>query len=74
MGSIPMLDGNGVKAIPGWFLHPILVPTIIEKNENTGSQMGHTKKIYKKKKVFKIVQVPVRRPPTPGTGGWETLA
>jgi len=27
------------------FLHPILVHTIIEKNENT---MGHTKKILKK--------------------------
>jgi hypothetical protein len=30
------------------FLHPIQVHTIIEKNENTGSQMGHTKKIFKK--------------------------
>jgi len=32
------------------FLHPILVHSRIEKNENTGSQMGHTKKIYLKKK------------------------
>jgi hypothetical protein len=31
------------------FLHPILVHTIIEKNEITGSQMGHTKNIFKKK-------------------------
>jgi len=28
------------------FLQPILVHTIIEKNENTGSQMGHIKKIF----------------------------
>jgi len=43
-----MLDGSGVKAIPGsiptytqfWF--------IVEKN--TGSQMGHTKNIYLKKR------------------------
>jgi len=33
------------------FLHPILVNSIIEKKENTGSQMGHTKKIIKKKLV-----------------------
>jgi len=33
------------------FLHPILVHSIIEKKENTGSQMGRTKKIiYKNKK------------------------
>jgi len=31
------------------FLHPILVHSIIEKKENTGSQMGHTKKIILKK-------------------------
>jgi len=31
------------------FLHPILVHTIIEKNEKTGSQMGHTKKIFLQK-------------------------
>jgi len=43
-----MLDGNGVKAMPGSIPAPILVHTIIEKNENTGSQMGHTKKIFKK--------------------------
>jgi len=30
------------------FLHPILVHSIIEKKENTGSQMGHTKKIILK--------------------------
>jgi hypothetical protein len=33
-----MLDGSGVK--------PILVHSIIEKKENTGSLMGHTKKIF----------------------------
>jgi len=26
------------------FLHPILVHSVIEKKENTGSQVGHTKK------------------------------
>jgi len=31
------------------FLHPILVHSI-EKKENTGSQMGHTKKIFTKKR------------------------
>jgi hypothetical protein len=30
------------------FLHPILAHSIIEKKENTGSQMGHNKKIFKK--------------------------
>jgi hypothetical protein len=35
------------------FLHPILVHSIIEKKENTGSQMGHTKKIFKKRKCLK---------------------
>jgi len=29
------------------FLHPILFHSIIEKKENTGSQMGHTKKYIK---------------------------
>jgi len=32
------------------FLHPILVHSISEKKENTGSQMGHTKKNNFKKK------------------------
>jgi len=32
------------------FLHPILVHSILEKKENIGSQMGHTKKQLKKKK------------------------
>jgi len=27
--------------------YPILVHSMIEKKENTGSQMGHTKTIYK---------------------------
>jgi len=43
------LDGNGVKAMPGWLKYPILVHSIIEKKENTGNQMGHTKKKYFKK-------------------------
>jgi len=46
VGSIPMLDGSGVKAMQDRFLHPILVHSRIEKNENTGSQMGHNKKIF----------------------------
>jgi len=33
------------------FLHPILVHSIIENKENTGSQMGHTKKIIFKEVV-----------------------
>ena len=50
VGSIPMLDGNGFKAMPGLIPAPnILVHTIIE---NTGSQMGQTKK--KKKKIVNI--------------------
>jgi len=28
VGSIPMIDGSGVKAMPGWFLHPILVHSL----------------------------------------------
>jgi len=37
------------------FLHPILVHSIIEKKENIGSQMGHTKKIYLKKLKFDLM-------------------
>jgi len=33
------------KPFQDQFLHPILVHSIIEKKENTGSQMGQTKKI-----------------------------
>jgi len=36
-----MLDGNGVKAMPGSIPTP---SSGIENLENTGSQMGHTKK------------------------------
>jgi len=36
------------------FLHPILVHFIIEKKENIGSQMGHTKKYLKNKSKMKI--------------------
>jgi hypothetical protein len=39
-----MLDGSGVKAMPGSIPAPILVHSILEKKENIGSQMGHTKK------------------------------
>jgi len=35
--------------MPGWLKYPILVHSIIEKKENTGSQMEHTKKNLKKK-------------------------
>jgi len=48
MLSHPTLDGNGVKAMPGRLKYPILVHSIIEKKENTGSQMGPIKKIFKK--------------------------
>jgi len=40
-----MLDGSGVKAMPGSIPVPILVHSISEKKENTGSQLGHTKKM-----------------------------
>jgi len=46
--SHPTLDGNGVTAMPGQLKYPVLVHSIIGKKENTGSQMGHTKKIFKK--------------------------
>jgi hypothetical protein len=39
------MDGSGVKAMQGWLKYLILVNLIIVKKENTGSQMGHTKKI-----------------------------
>ncbi len=42
--SHPILDGNGVKTMPGRLKYPILVHLMIEKKENTGSRMGHTKK------------------------------
>jgi hypothetical protein len=45
--SLPMLDGSGVKATP----ESIPTPNSgsLQKNKkNTGSQMGHTKKILKK--------------------------
>jgi len=43
--SHPMLDGNGVKAMPGSI--PAPNPGSLfnrKKKENIGSQMGHTKK------------------------------
>jgi len=35
--SHPILDGNGVKTMPGRLKYPILVHSMIEKKENTGS-------------------------------------
>jgi hypothetical protein len=53
VGSNLTLDGNGVKAMQGqlkytqsWFIQ-----LLKKKFENTGSQMGHTKKKYIKKKI-----------------------
>jgi len=46
MGSIPVLDGSGVKAMPGSIPTYTQLWFIIEKKENTGSQMSHTKKIF----------------------------
>jgi len=40
----PILHWNGVKAIPGLIPAPNLAHIIIEKKENIGSEMGHTKK------------------------------
>jgi len=55
VGSNPTLDGNGVKAMPGllkytqsWFIQQLKK----KKFENTGSQMGHTKIIFKKRQAF----------------------
>jgi len=48
-----MLDGSGVKATP----ESIPTPNSgsLQKNKkNTGSQMGHTKKIFKKKTIYRI--------------------
>ena len=33
-------------------MYPILVHTTNEKKENTGSQMGHTKKTFKRKDIL----------------------
>jgi len=56
----PILDGNGVKAIPGSIPEPYRVHTKIKKKENVGSQMRHTKKYFLKdcvlqSKIFKVV-------------------
>ncbi len=48
----PILGGNGVR---NRFLHPILVH-LIEKKENIGSQMGHTKKIFEKINFYKVLK------------------
>ncbi len=42
--SHPILDGNGVKTMPGRLKYPILVHSLIEKKENTGGQMGLNQK------------------------------
>jgi len=39
-----MLDGSGVKAMPGSIPAPNPGSLIIRLEKNTGSQMGHTKK------------------------------
>jgi len=41
------LSENDVKVMPGQLKYPILFPSIIEQKqkENTGSRMGHTKRI-----------------------------
>ncbi len=45
----PMLDGSGVKAMPGSIPTPNSGSLFqYRKIESTGSQMGHTKKIFKK--------------------------
>jgi len=38
------------------FLHPILVHSKLEKKENIGGQMGHTKKIKNRRKKKIIIQ------------------
>jgi hypothetical protein len=48
LGSSNILDGNGVKAMPG--LIPAPNSGSVEKNR--GTQMGHTYKKILKRKVF----------------------
>jgi len=50
--SHPILDGNGVKTMPGQLKYPIMVHSMIEKKENTGSQMGHTKNKMFKNEIY----------------------
>ncbi len=47
--SNPMLDGSGVKAMPGSIPTPNY-GSLYKNKKNTGSQMGQTKKIYLKKR------------------------
>jgi hypothetical protein len=44
--SCPILDINGVKAMPGLFPAPNPGSFNNQKKENIGSQMGHTKKFF----------------------------
>jgi len=46
--SNPMLDGSGVKAMPGTIPTPNS-SSLWKNKENTGSQMGQTKNIFLKK-------------------------
>jgi len=45
--SHPMINGNGFKAMLGSITAPNSGSLLIEKKENKGSQMGHTKKYLK---------------------------
>ena len=49
-----ILDGNGVKTMPGSIsVYPFLV-NLMKKKKNTGNHMGHTKK-KKKKNLFSVM-------------------
>jgi len=46
--SSKILDGNGAKAMQGLISAPNS-GSLLKNKKNTGSQMGHTKKIFKKR-------------------------
>jgi len=50
-----MLDGSGVKALPGSIPTPNS-GSLLKKTENTGSQMGHTKKKILKLSSFHVTK------------------
>ena len=57
-----MLDGSGVKSMPGLISAPN-VGSLKKRKKNAGSQMVHTKnKIYLKKFHIKTIATPVSLP------------
>jgi len=52
--SSKLLEGNGAKAMPGLISAPNY-GSLLKNKKNTGSQMGHTKKIFKKNCVLETI-------------------